>query len=171
MQILSYILSTLGLLSMISASLIKGEKMKQILFLVSCANIFVATSYLVGGQGINGAAACYLGAVQTIINYFFDSKNKKIPNWLISIYAISIVSLNIWVAGGITALGILVIVASLCFVLCINQKNGAKYRIWSFINISLWCIYDVLSGSFSALITHSPQLIFLIAGMIIHDKK
>ena len=33
MQVLSYVLSLLGLASMICASLVKGEKMKTILFL------------------------------------------------------------------------------------------------------------------------------------------
>ena len=171
MQTLSYVLSLLGLLSMILASLTKGERMKTILFLVFCGNVLVATSYLAGGSGINGAAACYLGGVQTLINYFFESKNKPLPKWLIGIYAVAIVALNIWVAGGITPLGVLVIVASLTFILCIGQKNGAKYRFWTLINMILWCVYDILSMTYSVLITHGIQLGFAVVGMIIHDRK
>lgn len=171
MQILAYVLSFLGLASMIAASLIKGKRMKLILFFVFCGNALVATSYLVGGSGINGAAACYLGAVQTLINYFFDSKGKALPKWLIAIYAVSIIVLNIWVARGISALGILVIVASLTFILCIGQKNGAKYRFWTIVNMLLWCTYDILSRSYSVLASHIPQLLFTVAGMIIHDRK
>lgn len=170
MLILSYVLSVVSLGLMITASLLKGKRMKQILFLVFCANFLLGTAYFLNGKGINGAAACYLGAAQAIINYFFDSRDKSIPKWLIAIYALSIIVLNIWVAGGITLLGILVIVASLCYVLSINQKNGAQYRICTLITMLLWCIYDVLSGSYNALITHSPQLIFIIAGMFIHDR-
>lgn len=171
MIILSYILSLTGLICMVSASLVKGERMKTILFLVCAANALVATSYLIGGSGINGAAACYLGAVQTLINYFFDSKNKPIPKWLIAIYALAIIVLNIWVASGVTPLGVLVIVASLTFILCIGQKNGSKYRFWTLINMALWCTYDILSGSYSVLVTHGIQLSFTIIGMIIHDRK
>ncbi|MBR5156342.1 MAG: YgjV family protein [Clostridia bacterium] len=171
MLVLSYILSILGLLSMICASLIKGKNMKLILFFVFCGNVLVATSYLVGGSGINGAAACYLGGLQTLINYFFESKNKPLPKWLIATYALAIIVLNIWVAKGISALGILVIVASLTFILCIGQKNGAKYRFWTTVNMILWCIYDILSKSYSVLLTHIPQLTFTIVGTIIHDRK
>lgn len=171
MVTLSYVLSIAGLISMVSASLVKGERMKTILFLVCLANALVATSYLIGGSGINGAAACYLGAVQTLINYFFDSKSKPVPKWLITIYAIAIVVLNIWVANGITPLGLLVIVASLTFILCIGQKNGAKYRFWTLVNMVLWCTYDILSASYSVLLTHGIQLAFTIVGMIIHDRK
>lgn len=170
MQGLSYLLSALGLLSMICASIIKGTKIKAILFLVFCGNILVATSYLVSGGGINGAAACYLGGVQTLINYFFSSKNKPLPKWLIAVYVVSIIALNIWVAGGVSALGLLVIVASLTFVMCIGQQNGARYRFWTIINMVLWCIYDILSESYSVLVTHLPQLFFAVIGMLIHDR-
>lgn len=171
MMVLSYALSLLGLLSMILASLTKGDKMKRILFLVFLGNALVATSYLAGGSGINGAAACYLGAVQTLINYYFDSKNIPLPKWLVALYALAFIVVNIWVAGGITALGLLVIVASLTFIMCIGQKNGAKYRFWTLVNMSLWCLYDILSGSFGVLITHVPQLIFAVVGMLVHDRK
>lgn len=166
-----YILSLVGLICMISASLIKGERMKTILFLVFCGNAVVGTSYLLDGSGINGAAALYLGAVQTLINYFFDSKGKPLPKWLIAIYAVAIVAVNVWVAGGVTPLGVLVIVASLTFILCIGQTNGAKYRFWTIVNMLLWCLYDILAGVYSALFTHGSLLIFTVVGMLVHDRK
>ncbi len=170
MQILSYVLSLLGLVSMILASLIKGQNMKKILFFVFCGNVLVATSYLIGGSGINGAASCYLGGIQAIINYFFDSKNKPLPHWLVAVYAIAFIALNLAV-GGFSALGILAIVASLTFIMCIGQKNGAKYRFWTIVNMILWCVYDILSKSYGALATHIPLLVFTVVGMLIHDKK
>ncbi len=171
MEILAYALSLLGLAAMICASMIKGEKMRVILFLVSCGNVFVATSYMLNGSGINGAAACYLGGVMTIINYFFNSKNIPIPKWLMAIYAVAVVVLNIWVAGGVSPQGILVIVASLIFIMCIGQTNGAKYRFWTLVNMILWCTYDIWTASFSVLVSHAPQLVFAIVGMVVHDRK
>ena len=170
MEILSYILSLLGLASMITASLIKGEKMKKILFFVFCANALIATSYLVDGSGLNGAASCYIGAIQSIINYFFDSKNKPLPKWLVVIYCVAFIVCNLAV-GGFNPLGILAIVASLTFVMCIGQSSGAKYRFWTLFNITLWGVYDILSESYSALITHVVLLVFTIVGMIVHDRK
>lgn len=170
MQVVSYILSILGLGAMISASLIKGEHIKRILFLVFCGNFLAATSYMLG-SGINGAASCYLGAGQAIINYFFDSKNKKIPYWLNICYALSFIIVNIAVAGEISALVLLAIVASVIFVLCIGQKNGKMYRFWSIVNMVLWCSYDIFSQSYAPLIMHTSLLIFTVIGMIIHDIK
>lgn len=177
-QALSFVCSILGLVSMIVASLIKGKNMKTILFFVFCGNVLVAVSYLLGGQGINGAASCFVGGAQAIINYFFDSKNKPLPKWLVVIYALSFIVVNIVVSDGVSKTGIfiswlclLVIVASLTFIMCIGQKSGAKYRFWTIVNNLLWCLYDVLSKSFGALTSHIPLLLFTVAGMIIHDRK
>ncbi len=168
MQILSYILSFGGLASMIIASLIKGKNMKTILLFVFLGNILVATSYLLTG-GINGAVSCYIGGAQTIINYFFDVKKKPLPRWLIAVYAVAFVVLNLMT--GFSWLCMLAIVASLTFILCIGQKVGSKYRFWTLVNMGLWCLYDVLSGSFGVLFTHGTQLVFALIGMIIHDRN
>lgn len=170
MQILSYVLSIAGLVSMILASIVKGQNMKKILLFVFMGNMLFATSYLLAGNGINGAASCYLGGLQSIINYFYDVKMKPLPTWLIAVYAIAFVALNLAV-GGVSALGILAIVASLTFIMCIGQKSGKKYRFWTLVNVGLWCLYDVCSASFGALITHGIQIVFAVAGMIIHDRE
>jgi hypothetical protein len=170
MEILSYVLSLIGLASMIAASLVKGRSMKVILILVFCGNISVALSYLLGGSGINGAASCFIGGAQSIINYFFDSKNKPLPKWLVAVYALAFIGVNIWVAG-VNFLCILAILASLTFIMCIGQKSGAKYRFWTIVNVVMWGIYDIVSKSYGALFTHVPLLLFTIAGMIIHDRK
>ena len=62
MDILAYVLSFLGTVSIIASSLVKGKNMKVILSLVFTANVLVAISYLVGGSGINGAISCFVGA-------------------------------------------------------------------------------------------------------------
>ncbi len=170
MEFMTYILSGLSLALMISASLMKGKSIKLILLLVFGGNFLAATSYLFS-SGINGAAACYLGAAQTIINYFFDSKNKKIPIWLNVCYAIAIIAVNILVAGGFSWLGLLVIIASLTFIMCIGQDNGKMYRFWTIINMLLWCTYDIFVKSHAQLLQHVALLLFTVAGMVIHDLK
>lgn len=169
MEALSYILSLGGLASMIIASLIKGKNMKTILLFVFAGNILVATSYLLAGNGVNGAVSCYIGAAQTIINYFFDVKKKPLPKWLIGIYAVAFVALNL--ATGFSWLCLLAIIASLTFILCIGQKVGSKYRFWTLVNMGLWCLYDIVSGSFGVLFTHGTQLVFALIGTFIHDRN
>ena len=66
---------------------------------------------------------------------------------------------------------VLAICGSLAFIMCIGQKNGAKYRFWTIVNMVMWCIYDLISGAYSVLATHIVQLSFAVVGMIIHDRK
>ena len=185
METLAFIFSTLGLIAMLTSSLIKGKNMKKILILVFLSNAFVAISYLLGGSGFNGAASCLLGALFSIVNYFFDAKEKPIPKWLAAFYGLSFVAVNVFVSfNSIVSFGdtvsidykalilcILAILGTLAFVMCIGQKNGAKYRFWTVMNMMMWCIYDLISGNIQVLITHVIQLSFAVIGMIIHDRK
>lgn len=170
MDILSYVLSILGLISMLSASLVKGKDMRLILALVFAGNFLMALSYLVNGSGLNGAASCFVGSAQTLVNFFFQRKNKDVPIWLVIIYGVSFVTVNILVSG-FNLFSIIAIIACIAFVFGIIQNNGAKYRFWTVLNTVLWCVYDIVTTSYAALITHVIMLIFTVAGMIIHDRK
>lgn len=185
METLAFIFSTLGLIAMLTSSLLKGKNMKKILILVFLGNAFVAVSYLLGGSGFNGAASCLLGALFSIVNYFFDAKEKPVSKWLATVYGLSFVTVNIIVSfNSIVTFGdtvsvdykalvlcVLAIFGTLAFVMCIGQKNGAKYRFWTVMNMIMWCIYDLISGNIQVLITHIIQLSVAVVGMIIHDRK
>ena len=142
--------------------------MKLILLLVFSANVTVATSYLLTGA-YNGAASCFVGGAQAIINYFFDRKNKKLPVWLITIYALAFIGVNLMVFNHVFDL--IAMLASLTFVMCVGQKNGRKYRIWTFINTALWMTYDVLKASYGPLLTHGILICTVIFGIIVHDIR
>ena len=175
MDILAPIFSALGLISMILASVIGGEKMKRILVLVFLGNLFVGLSYIFDGTGINGAASCFLGAVQSVISYFFNVKHKPLPKWLVALYALSFVVVNVAVMGELTVPAVIntsiAIVATLAFVMGIIQTKGFMYRFWTVMNMLLWCVFDIVAKSYPSLPTHVILFVFMIAGMIIHDRK
>lgn len=175
----------LGMGAIIASYLLKGKSMKVILILAFLSNAFVAIGYLLQGQGINGAASCLTGAVFSIINFLFDSKNKEVPRPLVAFYGLAFIGINVAVnfknmvkfEGGFSfvpiqiVLCVLAILGCLAFVMCIGQKNGAKYRFWNIMNMLMWCTYDIISGNFVVLITHLIQMGFAVVGMIIHDRK
>ena len=140
----------------------------MILLFVFLANALVATSYLLDGA-YNGAASCFVGAAQSIVSYFYDSKDKRIPMWLVGIYALSFVCVNMLVFA--TLLDLIAMLASLCFVLSIIQKNGKRYRIATLICTLLWITYDLVSLSYGPIITHSIQLATVLSGIVIHDIR
>jgi len=168
METLAFILSLIGTACICIPPLLKGKNMKTILLLVFSANIFVAVSYVLTGA-FTGAASCFVGGAQTIINYFFDRKNKKLPVWMVVIYALSFIAVNMLVFNHIWDL--IAMVASLSFILCISQKNGTRYRMASGVNTLLWIIYDLVSMSYGPLLTHTIQISTVISGVVIHDLK
>lgn len=174
MEMLSYILNAIGLVCILAASILKNVGMKTILALVFFANLLVGIGYLLTGSGLNGAATLFVACLMTLINFFFERKQKDLPIWLLLVYAVAFVAVNLLVSK-FSWLVLVAIVASLVFVLCISQKDGAKYRFWTLINASLWCLYDVLvgleSGVYSGLVTHLSLWLFTLAGMLLYDRK
>lgn len=169
MQTLSYILSITSLVSIIISFLTKGEKMKHILFFLFLGNFLLGTSYVVGGDSINGAVSNYLGSIIAIINYFFLSKKKPIPKWLVAIYALTFITLNICISGKISVPVIFIILASLSYIAGIIQSSGIRFRFCSISNSLFNCLYDIVVFSYSALITHSVLLLFAILGLLFVD--
>ncbi len=169
MQQISLVLSTLGLVVLIVASLIKGETIKKTLLLVFLGNVLVATSYLFTDVGINGAVSSYLGSIMAIVNFCFTAKQKPIPMWLMGIYALSFIGVNLAVLE--SPIGILALAAALCFVGCVSSKTGTGYRIWQTANNLLWILYDILSQSYGPLVTHTVLCLFTMAGILLNDLK
>ena len=170
MQQLSLIANLLGLALVIMASLSKGSKIKTILILVILGNFSIAMGYILGGTGINGAVSCLLGCTQALINYFFESKGKPVPKFLIGIYALSFIVINILV-GGLNFYTFLAILACLAFIASILQKNGRNYRLCAIANTLIWIIYDILTHSYTAIVTHGTLLVVSVVGLLVHDLK
>ena len=169
MQLVYVILSFLGLAAFVAAAIIKGEEIKKNLFFVFSGSMFGGVSYLFTSAGINGSVSSFIGGLQAIINYFFNRNNKKIPKWLILVYVLIFLVLNLAVIK--SPIGLLALLASLCFVGSISAKNGKGYRLWQIVNSSLWISYDILSCSYGPLVTHSVLFGFTIIGMLINDYK
>lgn len=169
MATLAFILSTLGTICICSASFLKGKNMKLILLLVFLTNSLMASSYILTGA-YNGAVSSGLGAVQTIINYcFFERKNKPIPKWLIAIYAVSFLIVNLLVFEQL--LDLIALAATMAFIMEICQKSGKQYRLWASANSFFWVIYDISTRSYGPLSTHAILLASVLIGMVLHDKK
>ncbi|MBQ7792040.1 MAG: YgjV family protein, partial [Clostridia bacterium] len=120
-------------------------------------------------DGVNGAVSSYLGSIQAIVNFWFTSKNKLIPIWLLCVYALSFIVVNLAVLE--SPIGILALAATLCFVGCVSSKTGAGYRIWQTANNLLWIVYDILSHSYGPLVTHTVLCLFTVAGILLNDRK
>lgn len=165
---ISIMLGAVATVSICIASFLKGRDMRLILLLVFSTNALLGISYILTGA-FNGVATSFIGAGMTIVNYFFERKNKPLPVWLISIYAAVLIAVNILVFTRLA--DILVILTALAFVMGISQKDGKHFRLWTLLNVGLWVVYDAVTFSFGPLTTHSLQLATVIMGIVIHDRK
>ena len=168
METLAFILSSLGTVCICIPPLLKGKNMKLILLLIFLANATVAASYFLTGA-LNGGVSCTIGAVQSIVNYFFERKEKSLPKWLIAVYAVAFIAANLVVFQSVT--DVLAILACLFFIGGICQKSGEKYRLWSLINTGLWAAYDLANASYGPLVLHGVLFFITAFGMLVHDRK
>lgn len=168
MDIAAIILNLVGLSLVVLTYILKKANMKQILLLIFVANLLVATSYLLSGDGINGAVSGYMACAMTIINFFFQSKQKPIPKWLGAIYAVSFVAVNLAISEW-NVFTVLAIGAALFFVASILQSGGKGYRLCSVGNAVLWSTYDLLTGAYGALLTHGSLLAVTLGSVLLYD--
>lgn len=170
MQTLAFVLSIAGLLAAMTPNLLKGKNLKLILVFLVCANLLYAFSYLAEGKGINGSAAGFLGAAIAGLNFIFESKGKPVPKWLVAVYFVVAITVQLLVAE-ITYLTAIIVGAVAAFLMGVLQPNGKMYRIWALLNIVLWVVYDILSKSYALLPVHSIQALTVVIGMLVHDRK
>jgi len=148
--------------------IIKGKNMKLILTVVFLNNLLVAVSYILT-KDASGAAICFVGAAASIVNYFFDSKGKKLPIWLLVVYALAFTAVNLWTIKQVA--DILTLLAALAFVMAISQTNGKHYRLWALANASLWLVFDLIVWATGPIIAHLAQFAIIIIGMVAYDRK
>ena len=145
-----------------------GKKMKTILTLNFTGNFLVGSSYLMVGQ-LSGAAICYFACVQVFINYIFDLKGKKVPLWLIVVYAVIFLAINLvtfayWY-------DVFALVASMLFVFSVAQSNAKYYRLLYFANSTIWIFYDFLAKAYGNLATHIILFFATIISIVVRDRK
>jgi len=168
METLSFLFSIAGLAAFITSFLLKGAKMKTLLLLNATGNFLIAVSYLCVANA-NGTLSSVIGMAMGIINYFFSVKQKKIPVWLLVVYAAAFVIVNLTVFT--SAVDIIAIAASLTAVLVVSSASGRGFRGWSLVNNFLWCFFDILRGSWGPLVSHVILTASTILGILRNDAK
>ena len=111
---------------------------------------------------------CFIACIQVVINFIFDVKGKKIPLWLIAIYIVSYLSVNLLTFA--YWYDVLALVAALLFVISVAQSAAKYYRIFYFSNSTVWIIYDLLAGAYGNLATHIVLFIATLVSMIVRNK-
>lgn len=163
---IAQIFGTFGIIFSVLSMQMKDKKNIMIMFIglnISCAlNFFFLGS-------ITGCFINTFGAIETFINYKFDSKNKSIPIYIISIYVI--VNLILGFISYKNIIDLLPIINSLIFVTSVCAQKESIIRKIMFVNQSIWLIFDILTKSYTLTICSVLTLISIIISIIRYDIK
>lgn len=145
MNILVQALGLVGIAVNIIGIQLKNKR--NILIAFTVANVIFGISFILL-KSYSGGVICLIAAVQTIIKYLFDNKNKKFPLYLIYLYLIISA-----VCGLLTYqkyIDILPVICSVLYIISILQNKESNIRLIVLLNIVLWTIYDIYVGFYTA---------------------
>lgn len=156
------------LLLIIAVVSMQFKNMKPILISQCITNGLAALSLALMG-GLSGATTCFVAIAHTLYIYMYRSKDKEPP------LASTIIALVIYIACAVLAyskpIDLLIIPASITFILSIVQKRPSIYRVIIFINTMLYLIYNLVLGVYPSVLTYAIMLVSNIIAMIRHDRE
>ena len=155
----------------------QGKRQKTVIALQLFGATLFSVNYLLLGATIGGILNI-LGAFRAVIFLFKDKlKADSIP-WLLAFAAsyISVYILNFTVFGKEpTAFNLLIeflpVIGMLALNIGFRLKSSANIRKFGLISSPAWLIYNIVAGSWGAIICEAFTLISIFVGMLRHDKN
>ncbi|MDD3186867.1 MAG: GNAT family N-acetyltransferase [Bacilli bacterium] len=145
MNLIAQILALLGILTNIVG--IQLKKKNNILIAFMLANFLFALCFALL-NAYSGALICMIAAIQTLVKYYFDKKDKVFPKYLTATYiVISIISGLLTYK---TVIDILPVICSILYTMSIIQEKESTLRFITLFNVILWTIYDFAVGAYTA---------------------
>lgn len=164
--IIAQIFGVIGIIFSVLSMQMKTKK--NIMIMLLCLNLASALNFLFLNS-ISGSLVCFFAVFETILNYLFDSKNKKVPIYVIAFYVV--VNLVLGFSTYNSLLDLIPIVCALIYCATICTKKESIIRKEMFINQTLWLIYDIVVKAYMFSISNILTLISIVISMIRYDYK
>ena len=154
----------------------QGKKQSTVILLQLFGGTFFAINYLMLGATV-GCVLNIIGAVRAIVFLFKDRlKTDRLP-WLIAFIAsyIGVYVLNFTVFGkAVTTYNLIIEVLPVIGMVALNigyrMKNASDVRKFGLISSPAWLTYNIVVGSWGAILCEIFTLISILIGMFRHDK-
>ena len=158
-----------GILGIIFSVLSMQMKTKRnIMLMLLALNLASALNFLFLNS-IPASLVCFFAVFETFINYLFDSKDKKVPIYIIIFYII--VNILLGASAYSTPLDIIPIACAIIYCLTVCMKKESTIRKLMFSNQSLWLVYDIIVKAYMFSISNILTLISIIIAMYRYDYK
>jgi hypothetical protein len=145
-----------------------SKNMKTVLVFNFLVNAMVGVNYLLS-QSYSGALICGVAILCLGINYYFTSREQKIPRWAVAVEAVIFLAANLLTFAYLY--DVLALIASLLFVLYIAQTSTKYYRLIYIANSLIWIPYDFFAKSYGNLFTHVVLAIAILVSILVRDRK
>ena len=141
---------------------------KNIMIMLIGLNLASALNFLFL-ESYSGCYVCFFGVVETVINYLFDSKNKKVPIYVIGIYVI--VNIILGISSYNEMLDIIPILCALLYCATVCTKKESNIRKEMLLNQILWLVYDLIVKAYMFSISNILTIVSTIISMYRYDYK
>lgn len=145
----------------------QAKNKKEILLAQIISSIFYFLQYLCL-KAYTGALTDFITIVRSIVFYFEEKHNKVISKKSLIIFMAVIVLIGIITFDNINCL--LIIFASLAYLIALWIKNFQVTRILCMFGAMGWLIYNYLVGAYVNCIGNTLEIILLIIAMIRYRK-
>lgn len=177
MEIIEIIAQIIGFVAMaFNIVSYQGKKQSTVILLQFFGGTLFAVNYLLLGATV-GSILNIIGALRAVLFLFKDKlKTDRLP-WFIAFVAsyITVYILNFTVFGKEpTALNLFVeilpVVGMVALTIAYRLKNASDVRKFGLISSPAWLTYNIVVGSWGAILCEIFTLISILIGMIRHDK-
>ena len=141
---------------------------KNIMIMLLCLNLASALNFFFL-ESMSGFWVCLFAVLETFINYLFDSKNTKVPFYIIGIYVV--VNIALGLMSYHTPLDLLPIVCALlyCATICVAKESTIRKIMFG--NQSIWLVYDIIVKAYMFSISNILTLISIVISYFRFDYK
>ena len=178
MKPVEIIAQIIGILAMLFNILsYQGKQQRTVITLQLFGAALFSFNYLMLGA-TGGGILNIIGAIRAVVFIFRDKLKSDHIGWLIAFIAsyISVYILNFTVFGkDPTAFNLIIEILPVIGMLALNigfrLKNAANIRKCGLVSSPAWLIYNIVAGSWGAIICELFTLISIFVGMLRHDKE
>ena len=152
--IIAQIFGVIGIIFSVLSMQMKTKK--NIMIMLLCLNLASALNFLFL-DSISGSLVCFFAVFETFLNYLFDSKNKRVPVYVIAFYVVVNLILGFSTYKSIIDLIPIVCALIYCATVCTNREFIIRKEM--FANQTLWLIYDIIVKAYMFSISNILTLI------------
>lgn len=141
---------------------------KNIMLMLLALNLASALNFLFLGS-VSGSLISFFAVLETVINYLFDRKDKRVPIYIIGIYVI--VNIALGLISYKVLIDVVPIICALLFCASICTRKESNIRKIMFLNQISWFVYDINSKAYMFAISNVLTMISIIISIVRYDLK